>query len=292
MNSNVILRLVQASKSLKGKTVLNRVSLELSRGETVAVTGPNGSGKTTLLKLLAGLSAPSSGKREVSGAGEGGTLVIGYAPDHLPKLKFTAREYLNHMGSIRGLDAATRTRRIEELLQLVDLRDKPGQQMKFFSKGMLQKVNLVQALLGDPELLLLDEPIGGLDEEAQGALASLLLRLRQKGTAIVVASHEQALVDQWANRVMTISDGQVRSVAAPAGLEEGKRWRRIVCQWPQEKAEDAKTFAIWPGMLRCRTERRQAVYWTEPASSDALLRELLEAGASVESVTIGSGRMM
>ncbi|MDG0810962.1 ATP-binding cassette domain-containing protein [Cohnella rhizosphaerae] len=272
--------------------MLNRVSLELSRGETVAVTGPNGSGKTTLLKLLAGLSALSSGKREVSGSGEGGKLIIGYAPDHLPKLKFTAREYLNHMGSIRGLEAATRERKIEELLQLVDLRDKPGQQMRFFSKGMLQKVNLVQSLLGDPELLLLDEPIGGLDEEAQSALASMLLGLRLQGTAIVVASHEHALVNQWATRIMAISEGRIQSVAVPADLEERKRWRRIVCEWPKGKAEDAKTFASWPGVLRCRTESGQAVYWTEPASSDALLRELLEAGASVDSVTLGSGRMM
>lgn len=292
MNPDVILRLVQASKQYKGKTVLNRVSLEMSRGETVAVTGPNGSGKSTLLKMMAGLSALSSGKRETIGSGEGGSLVIGYAPDHLPKLKFTAREYLNHMGAIRGLEAAARTRRIEELLQLVDLRDRPGQQMKFFSKGMLQKVNLVQALLGDPELLLLDEPIGGLDEEAQSALASMLLSLRQKGTAIVAASHEHAMIGPWAERVVAISEGRIQSIAATADAMEGKRWRRIVCQWPEGRGADAKAFASWPGMMQYRKERRQAVYWIEPASSDALLRELLEAGASVDSVTIGSGRLL
>lgn len=292
MNPNVILRLVQASKQYKGKMVLNRITLEMNRGETLAVTGPNGSGKSTLLKLMAGLSALSSGKREVSGAGEGGGLVIGYAPDHLPKLKFTAREYLNHMASIRGLDAATRMRSIEELLQLVDLRDRPGQQMKFFSKGMLQKVNLVQALLGEPELLLLDEPIGGLDEEAQGVLAATLMSLRQKGTAIVVAGHEQALIGQWADRIMAISEGRIQSVTTPSDSTEGKRWRRIACQWPEGRAEDAKVFASWPGMMRCRAERRQAVYWTEPDSSDGLLRELLEAGASIDTVTMGSGRMV
>ncbi|MDI4643371.1 ATP-binding cassette domain-containing protein [Cohnella hashimotonis] len=292
MNLNGILRLIQASKQYKGKTVLQRVSLEINRGETVAVTGPNGSGKSTLLKLIAGLSALSSGKREVSGSGEGGSLVIGYAPDHLPKLKFTAREYLNHMASIRGLEAATRTRKIEELLELVDLRDRPGQQMKFFSKGMLQKVNLVQALLGDPELLLLDEPVGGLDEEAQGVLASMLMSLRQKGTAIVVASHEQTLIGQWADRTLAISDGRIQSVAASSASVEGKRWRRIVCQWPKGREEDAKAFANWPGTIRCRMERQEVVYWTDPASSDALLRELLEAGASIDSVAAGSGRMV
>ncbi|MFD2331776.1 ABC transporter ATP-binding protein [Cohnella sp. GCM10020058] len=290
MNPNVILRLVQASKQYKGKTVLNRVSLEMGRGETVALTGPNGSGKSTLLKLMAGLSALSSGKREASGSGEGGRLIIGYSPDHLPKLKFTAREYLHHMASIRGLEAATRTRRIEELLELVDLRDKPGQQMKFFSKGMLQKVNLVQALLGDPELLILDEPIGGLDEEAQGVLANVLMRLKQKGTAIVVASHEQALIGQWTDRIVAISEGRIQSVAANAASIEGIRWRRIVAQWPEGRLEDAKAFASWPGMIKCREEKRHVVYWTEPASSDALLRELLEAGASIDSVTTGVGR--
>ncbi|MFC3803593.1 ATP-binding cassette domain-containing protein [Cohnella sp. GCM10012308] len=292
MNPNVVLRLVQASKQYKGKTVLNRVTLEMSRGETVALTGPNGSGKSTLLKLMAGLSALSSGKREVRGSGEGGSLIIGYAPDHLPKLKFTAREYLHHMASIRGLEAAARTRRIEELLELVDLRDKPGQQMKFFSKGMLQKVNLVQALLGDPELLLLDEPIGGLDEEAQGVLASMLMSLRQKGTAIVAASHERALIGQWTDRIVAISEGRIQSVAANAASIEGKRWRRIVSRWPEGRGEDAKAFANWPGTIKCRAENQEAVYWTEPASSDALLKELLEAGASIDSVATGAGRMV
>lgn len=292
MSTDTLLRLVQASKQYKGKTVLDRVSLELKRGETVAVMGPNGSGKSTLLKMLAGLSTLSSGKREVSDAAGGENPVIGYAPDHLPKLKFTAREYLSHMGSIRGLDGTTRTRRIEELLELVELRDRPGQQMRYFSKGMLQKVNLAQALLVKPELLLLDEPIGGLDEEAKNVLGGMLHQLRQKGTAIVIAGHEQAILGQWSDRVLMIGDGRILSEKASQVPPDGTQWRQIVCRWPEGRDSEATAFGGWPGMLRCRVDGSEAVYWIEPERSDALLRDLLQAGASVDTVTNGTGRMI
>lgn len=292
MSTDSLLRLVQASKQYKGKTVLDRVSLELKRGETIAVMGPNGSGKSTLLKMLAGLSALSSGKREVNDDAGGGGLIIGYAPDHLPKLKFTAREYLHHMGSIRGLDGATRTRRIEELLERVELRDRPGQQMKYFSKGMLQKVNLAQALLSEPKLLLLDEPIGGLDEEAQDVLGKMLHQLRQRGTAVVIAGHEQTILGQWSDRILTIGDGRILSEKVPQVSQDGTQWRRIICRWPSGRDSEATAFGGWPGTLRCRVDGREAVYWTEPERSDALLRELLEAGASVDTVTNGTGRMV
>lgn len=292
-STNVILRLTQASKQLKGKQALDRVTLELNRGETVALTGPNGSGKSTLLKLLAGLSAPSSGRRELPGRGDGEELVIGYAPDHLPKLKFTAREYLYHMASIRGLQDPARTRRVEELLARVELRDRPGQQMKYFSKGMLQKVNFVQALLGEPELLLLDEPIGGLDEEAQLVLGETLRLLRQRGTAIVIAGHEQTLLAQWADRIVQIGEGRIVGVRPAPAQPERHEWRRIVCRWPEgrEAEADAWSGRPEPGLLRCGREGGAAVYWSEPEGSDGLLRELLASGASVVSVTPGQGRL-
>ncbi|CAI6085267.1 ATP-binding cassette domain-containing protein [Cohnella sp. JJ-181] len=293
MRTNAILRLEKASKHYKGKAVLDDVSIALNRGETVAITGPNGSGKSTLLKLLAGLSALSSGTRELNGGGGGDRMVIGYAPDHLPKLKFTAREYLNHMAAIRGLDAATRLRRIEELLEQVNLRDRPGQQMRYFSKGMLQKVNLVQALLGEPELLLLDEPIGGLDEEAQSVLGGMLRSLRLEGMAVVVAGHEHAILRQWADRIISISDGRIVAVEdSPLSVGE-IYWRRIVCRWPAGRETEAAALGRLSGMLQYRLEdRTTAVYWADAERSDALLRELLEAGASVDSVAMGTGRMI
>ncbi|OWR29444.1 ABC transporter [Saccharibacillus sp. O23] len=180
-----LLVLSGVSRRYGARTVLNDITLSLTGGESVILRGGNGSGKSTLLKLAAGMIPSSSGEvvrqRDLS---------IGFAPDRLPKLRMTSEEYLTHMGRIAGMAKAPLAQRIEELHELLELPAGNASMLLHYSKGMLQKVNLMQALLNEPKLLLLDEPFSGLDSESSARLLKLLHGLRAEGAAVITALHD------------------------------------------------------------------------------------------------------
>lgn len=147
--------------------------------------GGNGSGKSTLLKLLSGLSTFDGGKRIADKA-----LKIGYAPERFPKLTFHAVEYLRAMGTMQGIPKASLMPTIERMLLRFGIDPGERKTMRHYSKGMLQKVNLIQAMMGEPALLLLDEPFSGLDQAAQEVLAGWLAESKRGGQAVVLTSHE------------------------------------------------------------------------------------------------------
>ncbi|NGZ73800.1 ATP-binding cassette domain-containing protein [Saccharibacillus alkalitolerans] len=181
-----VIALQAAGRSYGARRVLDGISLELRQGESVILRGGNGSGKSTLLKMTAGIIPASSG-RVVPGSRD---LRVGFAPDRLPKLRMTSNEYLTHMGRIAGMPRTALEERIEELHVLLDLPAGSSSMLIHYSKGMLQKVNLMQACLGEPDLLLLDEPFSGLDTDSSEKLLTLLHGLRARGTAIVTALHD------------------------------------------------------------------------------------------------------
>lgn len=180
-----LLKLSGVSRRYGTRTVLSDISLSLSGGESVILRGGNGSGKSTLLKLAAGMIPSSSGE-----VVQQNDLPIGFAPDRLPKLRMTSEEYLTHMGRIAGMPQASLAQRIEELHELLELPAGSRSLLLHYSKGMLQKVNLMQALLNEPKLLLLDEPFSGLDAESSARLLKLLHGLRAEGTAVLTALHD------------------------------------------------------------------------------------------------------
>lgn len=183
--NRALLMLSGVSRRYGSRTVLSDISLSLNGGESVILRGGNGSGKSTLLKLAAGMIPSSSG--EVVRRRD---LPIGFAPDRLPKLRMTSEEYLTHMGRIAGMSQAPLARRIEQLHERLELPAGRSSLLLHYSKGMLQKVNLMQALLNEPKLLLLDEPFSGLDSESSARLLKLLHGLRAEGTAVITALHD------------------------------------------------------------------------------------------------------
>jgi ABC-2 type transport system ATP-binding protein len=232
--------------------VLREVDLTLAEGELTAVLGPNGSGKSTLLRILAGASDPSRGRvrdrpRNTS-----------FVPDRFPpRLRFTPTEYLRHMGRIRGLPERTITDGIEELAGRLGLTRHLGTRMAELSKGTCQKVVLTQALLGAPDLLVLDEPWSGLDEAAQRELTGLLLDARQRGGCVVVSDHRVAQIHQIADRVCAISGGQ------------------LVAHDPSESTVLVELLRPDGTVLRHQVPRHQV---------DKLLAQALHDGLSVRSV--------
>lgn len=204
--SDLLISLKNIHKRYSESTVLTGVTLEVRRGECLLLRGGNGQGKSTLLKLLAGLIAPTSGERLVTGSRQ---PVIGYAPDRLDGLTMTSAEYLLHMGRIAGMKPDVLQTRIQELHKRFRLEMANKTNMRHYSKGMLQKVNMMQASLQEPDLLLLDEPFSGLDKESMEHLLSSLHAVQQRGTAIVAAVHGDVPMEFLLHRTMIVRNGEL-----------------------------------------------------------------------------------
>ena len=192
---------------------LESLTLSVGQGEVFGFLGPNGAGKTTTLKLLMQLIYPTSGSAQILGLPVGSADVkrrIGYLPenpyfyDHL-----TAEELLEYFGSLFGYDAADRRKRATRLLDEVGIGAERRLQLRKFSKGMLQRVGIAQALLNEPELVFFDEPMSGLDPLGRREIRQLILRLRDRGCTVFFSSHVLADAEALCSRVAIVAKGRL-----------------------------------------------------------------------------------
>jgi len=186
--------------------------MEVYRGEVFALVGPNGSGKTTTLKLLMGLIAPTSGKAWVFGQNPRNVEAkkrIGFLPDgpyfyeHL-----TGDELLEFYAGLFGLSREEKRKRIPELIELVGLTGRSQQRIRTYSKGMVQRIGLAQALINDPDLVFLDEPTSGLDPLGSHDIRDLILEMRRRGKTVFLCSHFLAETETIADRVAILHEGR------------------------------------------------------------------------------------
>jgi len=281
MTETPLVALIDVDRKLSGRTVLNKLSFSIRSGEVVALLGSNGVGKSTLLKILSGLGPIDAGERRASIP----LKRIGFAPDRFPKLRFTAEEYLRAMGNVRGMKPDQSERRISELLELFRLPPNSGR-LRNFSKGMLQKVNLMQAMLEEPELLLLDEPLSGLDDRTREELSESLEALKAKGIAIVYSSHERLLTLKIADRTVRLTEGSI--VAEQETTTELLRSKRIEFRMDEQSAR--KACAEFAGLIRTEKTVRGWQAYVKTECADAFLLALLNAGGSILSVAEEEGR--
>ena len=222
-----ILQVEELRKSFRGeisltrREVLHGVTFHAGTGEILGFLGPNGAGKTTTIKLILGFSTPDSGRTSVFGhpAGERSIMSrIGYLPENpyfYPHL--TLGEFLRFCGGLSGVDRASIGRLIGETAERVGLAGSLDVRLKGFSKGMLQRAGLAQAILHDPDLLILDEPFSGLDPLGRAMVRDLLLELKERGKTIFFSSHILPDMEALCDRTCIIREGViVRSV----GLDE------------------------------------------------------------------------
>ncbi|HKY22296.1 MAG TPA: ABC transporter ATP-binding protein [Vicinamibacterales bacterium] len=192
---------------------LEGLTLAVEQGETFGFLGPNGAGKTTTLKLLMQLIYPTSGRAEVLGRPVGDVGVkrrIGYLPESPYFYDYlTAEELLSYFASLFGYAAADRRRRVSALLDEVGIAAERRLPLRKFSKGMLQRVGIAQAILNDPDVVFLDEPMSGLDPLGRREVRNLILRLRDRGCTVFFSSHVLADAEALCSRVAILAQGKL-----------------------------------------------------------------------------------
>ncbi len=194
-------------------TAVDDVSLEVQAGEVYGLIGPNGSGKSTTMKVLLGLLRPTSGQCAIFGrdsARVDSREDVGYLPENPYFYKhLTGREMLRFYGKLCGLRGATLTARIKELLELVDLTAAGDRRLAGYSKGMLQRIGLAQAIVHHPRLVVLDEPTAGVDPAGSRKIRDLIFELKRQGISVILSSHLLEQVQEVCDRIGIIFRGKM-----------------------------------------------------------------------------------
>jgi len=199
------------------------IDLQVAAGQFFGFLGPNGAGKSTTIKMLTGLLAPSSGRVQLLGLDFSSHAVevkrqIGVVPEGMGLFeRLTGSEYLNFVGRMYGLDRTTTWQRSEELLEFMQLADRPKSVIADYSHGMQKKLALAAAVIHGPRILFLDEPFEGVDALAAGALKALLGRMAERGVTIFLTSHVLEIVERLCSHVAIIHKGRL---VAQGSLEE------------------------------------------------------------------------
>lgn len=199
------------SKQYKNKIAVDRISLTLSEG-VHGLLGENGAGKTTLMRMLCGILTPDSGTVTFDGmdvSEEAYRAHLGYLPQDFGYYPdFTGMDFLLYLAALKGLSRPHARRRAAELLELVSLADVGKKKIKAYSGGMKQRLGIAQALLGDPRLLVVDEPTAGLDPGERVKFRNLIARLEQD-TIVLLSTHIVSDVEKIADRMLMMSDGRI-----------------------------------------------------------------------------------
>lgn len=212
----------EITKKYKNVTVVDNLSFQVEEGEVFALLGSNGAGKTTTIKMILGLIQKDSGEIEKK---EG--LTIGYSPEtpYFPPF-LTGREALTYYAKIQKIDKTSISNLVGELLEVVGLEDSKTK-IKVYSKGMLQRLALAQALLGNPQLLILDEPTAGLDALGRVEMMQLIEKLKKQGKTIILNSHILNDIERVCDRGIIMKKGKILKTWTRQEEHQGKSLEEI-----------------------------------------------------------------
>ncbi|MBS1984908.1 MAG: ABC transporter ATP-binding protein, partial [Bdellovibrionales bacterium] len=204
--------------------VLRQLNLDLHEGESLALVGANGAGKSTFIKIILGLVRADGGSGTLFGLPFGDSrslLSVGYLPE-MPSFwpELDAETFLYKLGGLRGISRSELTTRVPKILGSLGLALRGRRPMGDYSKGMLQRAGIAQALLSDPQLLVLDEPMSGLDPRAQEKLRQILLRLREQGKSLIISSHALEDIRLLCDRVAVLEKGEIVAQGATEKILE------------------------------------------------------------------------
>ena len=211
------------SKSYGRHLAVNKISFEVARGDIVGFLGPNGAGKTTTLRMLTGFLPPTSGAARIAGKDIFRESLevrrrIGYMPENVPLYtEMRVKEYLRFRGALKGLSGSRLRKRMGEVMEICGLTDVRRKMIKTLSKGYRQRVGLADALIHEPDLLILDEPTNGLDPNQIRAIRKLIQNLGERHT-ILLSTHILSEVEMTCNKVVIIDGGKVKAADTPSNL--------------------------------------------------------------------------
>ena len=266
---------------------LDDLSLDVNVGEVFGLLGPNGAGKTTTLKLLMQLIYPTSGRAEILGRPVGDVSMkrrIGYLPESPYFYDYlTAEELLRYFAELFGYKGQERDARVARLLDEVGIGKERRLQLRRFSKGMLQRVGIAQALINDPEVVFLDEPMSGLDPLGRRDVRSLVLRLRDKGTAVFFSSHVLSDAETLCSRVAILAAGRLVACGSIAEIHafQVHGWELVVSSVSPALLESLKPRV---GKITPISDARYALELPLQATPERLLDELMNKGAKLVSL--------
>ncbi len=243
MHSDIAIATDQISKIFSGLwtrrevRAVDGVTLQVARGTTFGLLGPNGAGKTTFVKMLLASIRPTSGTSRLFGLDSRerkARIPVGYLPEnHRFPRYYTGAGMLDLYGALSGLDWRARKRRIPELLALVGLERWGDVRLGKYSKGMLQRVGLAQALLHEPPLLILDEPTDGVDPIGRKHIREILRSLEERGVTIFINSHLLGEVELFCREVAIFHNGKIALIGKVADLTRAKGYRLLAGQVPE-----------------------------------------------------------
>jgi ABC-2 type transport system ATP-binding protein len=277
--------------------------LQANAGEVFGLLGPNGAGKTTLIKILLGVVKPTSGAASLFGQSVGSTAArfrVGYLPESLRVDRHhSARSALRYYGRLSRMSARDISRRSDELLELVGLRGRDRESVRRFSKGMYQRLGLAQALMHDPDLLVLDEPTDGLDPVGRTEVRKVIERLRDAGKTIFLNSHILQEVEMICTRVAILDHGKICGTGSVEDLSHGMAAEQVTFEVAVAstlsgdddtlraafRSVDASDVQITPITLQGRTHRVTAKL-VEQHEVDEVVDRLRAAGISIAGLRV------
>jgi ABC-2 type transport system ATP-binding protein len=268
---------------LKKKTSLEGLTMQVEDGEVFGLLGPNGAGKSTTIKLLMGIIFPTAGCARMLGKPVSDVSMhrdIGYLPEQPYFYDYlTATEVLDYFARFHGYSAAERGERVQKMLKKVGLETAGKIQLRKYSKGMLQRVGLAQAILHDPKLVILDEPMSGLDPVGRREVRDVILELKNAGKTILFSTHILPDAETLCDRVGVIAGGKLRGVGAPGAIVGVKATGMEILF---ELAEGAAL----PEAIRAQVTKSGAGYRVSVGESElyTALEGLRAAGARITSV--------
>jgi ABC-2 type transport system ATP-binding protein len=263
---------------------LKSLNLSVETGETFGFLGPNGAGKTTTLKLLMGIIFPTAGSAKILGKDYLDPEVkrrIGFLPEQPYFYDYlSAPELLDYYAGLSGVPASTRKQRIEQLLGRVGLSDVGNKQLRKFSKGMLQRVGIAQAIIHDPEVVFLDEPMSGLDPVGRHEVRELIQGLKDEGKTIFFSTHILSDAEALCDRVGVIHKGELRGVGVVNDFRSSVAEKTEVI-WLGAKALSSVSDLVSAPHVTGETVRGTV----RSADLDRLLEKLRQQSAQLISVT-------
>jgi ABC-2 type transport system ATP-binding protein len=267
-------------KGEKIKVGINNVSFEVKEGEVFSIIGLNGAGKTTIMKSILGLITPDSGEIRVFGERrlrKEDYYRIGYLPEisYYPK-EVKLKDLMEYYADLYDMDKYDRKNRVGEIMELLNLHKRTGDRLEKFSKGMLQRVGLAQAIMNEPEILFLDEPMSGLDPLGRKHVMDIIRTIKRRGTTVILNTHILSDVEKMGDKIAIVDNGEIKKVFNYSDYAWGKVHYMIEITVP------------YRGFAKIADKYIKRV---EEDDLNEMLRELTTIGVEIKSIAKGEFRL-